>query len=60
MGAANKRKQGAGSGAGDARAPLRAKVRRLPRKYKHPPDQAEGAVKQVIEQRELLAPGAPS
>lgn len=25
--------------------------------YKYPPDQAEGAVKQVIDQMELLAPG---
>ncbi len=42
----------------DVRAALRAKIRRLLRKYKYPPDQAEGAVKQVIEQMELLAPGA--
>ncbi len=41
----------------DVRASLRAKIRRLLRKYKYPPDQAEGAVKQVIEQMELLAPG---
>lgn len=42
----------------DVRASLRAKIKRLLRKYKYPPDQAEGAVKQVIEQMELLAPGA--
>jgi type I restriction enzyme R subunit len=41
----------------DVRASLRAKIRRLLRRYKYPPDQAEGAVKQVIEQMELLAPG---
>lgn len=41
----------------DVRASLRAKIRRLLRKYKYPPDQAEGAVRQVIEQMELLAPG---
>ncbi len=41
----------------DVRASLRAKIRRLLRKYKYPPDRAEGAVKQVIEQMELLAPG---
>jgi type I restriction enzyme R subunit len=41
----------------DVRAALRAKIRRLLRKYKYPPDQAEGAVKQVIEQMEILAPG---
>ncbi|MGC3993494.1 MAG: type I restriction endonuclease subunit R [Propionicimonas sp.] len=41
----------------DVRASLRAKIRRLLRKYKYPPDAAEGAVKQVIEQMELLAPG---
>lgn len=41
----------------DVRAALRAKIRRLLRKYKYPPDQADGAVKQVIEQMELLAPG---
>ena len=41
----------------DVRASLRAKIRRLLRKYRYPPDQAEGAVKQVIEQMELLAPG---
>ncbi len=41
----------------DVRASLRAKIRRLLRKYKYPPDQAEGAVKLVIEQMELLAPG---
>jgi len=41
----------------DVRASLRAKIRRLLRKYKYPPDSAEGAVKQVIEQMELLAPG---
>ena len=42
----------------DVRASLRAKIRRLLRKHKYPPDQAEGAVKQVIEQMELLAPGS--
>ena len=42
----------------DVRAALRAKIRRLLRKYRYPPDQAEGAVKQVIDQMELLAPGA--
>jgi type I restriction enzyme R subunit len=41
----------------DVRAALRAKIKRLLRKYKYPPDQAEGAVKQVIEQMEILAPG---
>ena len=28
--------------------------------YKYPPDQAEGAVNQVIDQMELLAPGVAS
>lgn len=41
----------------DVRASLRAKIRRLLRKYEYPPDQAEGAVRQVIEQMEILAPG---
>uniref|UniRef100_UPI0026282FE2 type I restriction endonuclease subunit R n=1 Tax=Micropruina sp. TaxID=2737536 RepID=UPI0026282FE2 len=41
----------------DVRASLRAKIRRLLRKYKYPPDQGEAAVKQVIDQMELLAPG---
>jgi type I restriction enzyme R subunit len=41
----------------DVRAALRAKIRRLLRKYRYPPDRAEGAVRQVIEQMELLAPG---
>ncbi|MBK8460203.1 MAG: type I restriction endonuclease subunit R [Micropruina sp.] len=40
----------------DVRASLRAKIKRLLRKHKYPPDQTEGAVKQVIEQMELLAP----
>jgi len=39
----------------DVRAALRAKIKRLLRGYKYPPDQTEGAVKQVIEQMELLA-----
>ena len=41
----------------DVRAALRARIRRLLRKYKYPPDRAEGAVRQVIEQMETLAPG---
>ena len=41
----------------DVRAALRAKIKRLLRGHKYPPDEAEGAVKQVIEQMELLAPG---
>lgn len=41
----------------DVRAALRAKIKRLLRKYKYPPDAAENAVKQVIDQMELLAPG---
>ncbi len=41
----------------DVRASLRAKIRRLLRKYKYPPDKAEGAVSQVIEQMEILAGG---
>ena len=39
----------------DVRASLRAKIKRLLRRYKYPPDQSETAVKQVIEQMELLA-----
>jgi type I restriction enzyme R subunit len=39
----------------DVRASLRAKIKRLLRRYKYPPDQSEHAVKQVIEQMELLA-----
>ena len=39
----------------DVRAALRAKIKRLLRGHKYPPDQTEGAVKQVIEQMELLA-----
>ena len=41
----------------DVRAALRAKIKRLLRKHKYPPDAAENAVKQVIDQMELLAPG---
>ena len=39
----------------DVRASLRAKIKRLLRRHKYPPDQSERAVKQVIEQMELLA-----
>ncbi len=39
----------------DVRAALRAKIKRLLRRYRYPPDRQEGAVRQVIEQMELLA-----
>ena len=39
----------------DVRAALRAKIKRLLRRYRYPPDQQEGAVRQVIEQMEVLA-----
>ncbi len=38
----------------DVRAAIRAKIKRLLRKYKYPPDQSEGAVKLVIQQMEAL------
>lgn len=38
----------------DVRAALRAKIKRLLRKHRYPPDQSEQAVKQVIEQMEVL------
>jgi len=38
----------------DVRASLRAKIKRLLQRYKYPPDRSETAVKQVIEQMELL------
>lgn len=41
-----------------ARAKMRNIVRRLLRKYKYPPDEAEGATKTVIEQCELWADNA--
>ena len=39
----------------DVRASLRAKIKRLLRRYRYPPDQSEQAVRQVIEQMELHA-----
>ena len=39
----------------DVRAAIRAKIKRLLRKYKYPPDQSEGAVKLVIQQMETLS-----
>lgn len=38
----------------DVRAAIRAKIKRLLRKYRYPPDQSEAAVKLVIEQMEAL------
>jgi type I restriction enzyme R subunit len=37
------------------RAKMRTLVRRLLRRYKYPPDQADAAVKQVLQQAELMA-----
>jgi len=42
----------------DVRASLRARIKRLLRRYRYPPDESEGAVRQVIEQMETLAPAA--
>ena len=41
----------------DVRAALRAKIKRLLRSRKYPPDKSEEAVRLVIEQMEVLAPG---
>lgn len=41
----------------DIRAALRARIKRLPRSRKYPPDKSEQAVRLVIEQMEVLAPG---
>ncbi|ALE77991.1 DEAD/DEAH box helicase [Pseudonocardia sp. AL041005-10] len=40
----------------DVRAKLRSSIKRLLVKYKYPPDKQPGAIKQVIEQMEAMAP----
>jgi type I restriction enzyme, R subunit len=40
----------------DVRAKLRASIKRLLIKYRYPPDKQQGAIKQVMEQMELIAP----
>jgi type I restriction enzyme R subunit len=44
----------------DVRAKLRSSIKRLLVKYKYPPDKQPGAIKLVIEQMEVLAPGYAS
>ena len=41
----------------DVRASIRAKIKRLLRKYKYPPDRSEEAVKLVVQQMEVLSRG---
>lgn len=44
----------------DVQAKLRTAIKRLLRKYKYPPDKQPEAVKLVLEQMEVLAPGYSS
>lgn len=46
-----------GSVTAPIRVALRARIKRLPRSRKYPPDKSEQAVRLVIEQMEVLAPG---
>ena len=39
----------------DVRASIRAKIKRLLRRYKYPPDRSEEAVKLVVQQMEVLS-----